>query len=372
MTQAAILAASGSPGTTTGFKNRIINGNMVIDQRNAGASFTVPSGGGYTLDRWNTQASAASKFTVQQSSTAPTGFVNSAKLTSSSAYSLGASDFFQFQQYIEGYNTADLGFGTANAKTVTLSFWVNSSLTGTFGLFLISDSTNRIYPTSYTINSANTWEQKTITLTGDVTGTWNTTNSTGLRITWALGYGSNYANATANAWAANSGTNFIPSGCVNFLGTNGATFYITGVQLEVGTTATNFDFRSIGTELQLCQRYYEKAYDYDVQVPPASSTYAWFTPTNTSAIGNSALHTNIKYSVAKRARPTVTVYPFTTPSNTTRVSDAHSNSDFGANSGAVYIGRVNQVSLYNNSGGSLSLIGGEYGLNFGWSADAEL
>ena len=236
-----------------GFKNRIINGAMVIDQRNAGASVT-PTTNQYLVDRWQAVLSQASKYTVQQSSTAPTGFVNSLKITSSSAYSLLAGDFFQIQSRIEGYNTSDLGFGTASAATVTLSFWVQSSLTGTFGLFLVNDAGNRLYGTSYTINAANTWEQKTITIAGDTSGTWATTNSTGIRIAWSLGYGSTYTGVTPNVWG-NSGL-FVPSGCVNVLGTNGATFYITGVQLEKGSTATSFDYRPYGTELALCQRYF--------------------------------------------------------------------------------------------------------------------
>lgn len=235
-----------------GFKNRIINGAMVIDQRNAGASVT-PTTNQYLVDRWQAVLSQTSKYTAQQSSTAPTGFVNSLKITSSSAYSLLAGDFFQIQSRIEGYNTSDLGFGTASAATVTLSFWVQSSLTGTFGLFLVNDAGNRLYGTSYTINAANTWEQKTITITGDTSGTWATTNSTGIRIAWSLGYGSTYTGVTPNVWG-NSGL-FVPSGCVNVLGTNGATFYITGVQLEKGSTATSFDYRPYGTEFMLCTRY---------------------------------------------------------------------------------------------------------------------
>ena len=254
MTQAAILAASGSPGTTTGFKNRIINGAMVIDQRNNGASVTPTTlYSTYCLDRWVSVYTTGSKFSVQQVSTAPVGFVNSQKFTSAGAYSVPAAELYTFQQYIEGYNIADLGWGTANAKTVTLSFWVQSSLTGTFGGSLNNAVVDRSYPFSYTISAANTWEYKTITVVGDTTGTWATNNTNGLALRFALGVGSNYT-GTAGSWSGN--VYYAPTGATNILGTSGATFYITGVQLEVGTTATNFDFRSYGTELALCQRYY--------------------------------------------------------------------------------------------------------------------
>jgi hypothetical protein len=235
-----------------GFKNRIINGAMVIDQRNAGASVSATAGGQYFLDRWACGISAGSKFTVQQSSTAPTGFTKSSLITSSTAWSVGSTDYATYYQYIEGYNIADLGFGSASASTVTLSFWVRSSLTGTFG-GILSNSSSRFYPFTYTISTANTWEQKTVTIAGDTTGTWQTTTSTGISVLFSLAAGSSLVGA-ANAWtgvAAYQGA----TGQTNILATNGATFYITGVQLEKGSTATSFDYRPYGTELVLCQRY---------------------------------------------------------------------------------------------------------------------
>jgi hypothetical protein len=256
MTQAVALAQQASTGVSPGFRNRIINGQMVIDQRNAGASVT-PTDGSYTLDRWQGSASQASKFTVQQNAgsvTPPVGFSNYLGATSSSAYSIGAADYFAIGQLIEGFNTADLGWGTANAKTVTLSFWVRSSLTGTFGGAVQNSAQNRSYPFTYTISSANTWTQISITIAGDTTGTWiGATNGIGIRIKFGLGVGSTYS-GTAGAWAA-SGFIASATGATSVVGTNGATFYITGVQLEVGSTATSFDTRSYGTELALCQRY---------------------------------------------------------------------------------------------------------------------
>jgi len=239
-----------------GFKNRIINGAMVLDQRNAGASVTPNNV--YTLDRWNAVNSQTSKFTIQQNAgsvTPPVGFSNYLGITSSSAYSITSADYFGIYQPIEGFNTADLQWGTANAKTVTLSFQVYSSLTGTFGGSLRNSAVNRSYPFSYTISSANTWTTISVTIAGDTTGTWiGATNGVGLYATFSIGMGSTYS-GTAGAWA---GSNLLSAtGATSVVGTNGATFYITGVQLEVGSTATSFDYRSIGTELALCQRYFE-------------------------------------------------------------------------------------------------------------------
>jgi len=248
----------GTNAQYTGFKNRIINGGMVIDQRNAGASVTAASGATYTLDRWVTRCSQASKFTVQQNAgsvTPPVGFINYLGVVSSSAYSVGSGDTFSLVQKIEGLNVTDLAWGTANAKTVTLSFQVYSSLTGTFGGALENSAGNRSYPFSYTISSANTWTSISITIAGDQSGTWLTTNGIGIEVSFGLGQGSTYT-ASAGAWAAGDYRN--ATGATSVVGTNGATFYITGVQLEKGSTATSFDYRPYGTELQLCQRYYYK------------------------------------------------------------------------------------------------------------------
>lgn len=235
------------------FKNRIINGDMRIDQRNAGASVT-PANNDYTLDRWQVTVSQSSKFTVQQSTTAPVGFTNSQKVTSSSAYSVGASDYFALRQRIEGFNCADLAWGTASAATVTLSFRVYSSLTGTFGGSIGNSAWDRSYPFSYTISSANTWTTISITIPGDTSGTWLTNNGIGIQVVFGLGVGSTYS-GTAGAW---SGSLLISAtGATSVVGTNGATFYITGVQLEAGSVATPFERRQYTTELQLCQRYFQ-------------------------------------------------------------------------------------------------------------------
>ena len=258
--QTAIDSISNSQGSPFGFKNRIINGAMVIDQRYAGAAGSVAiNTAPYSVDRWMVFGNVAAKFTYQQNAgsvTPPTGFTNYLGITSSSAYTVGAGETFGIFQSIEGFNTADLQWGTASAATVTLSFWVRSSLTGTFGGVIQNSVFNRAYPYTYTINSANTWEYKTVTIPGDTSGTWiGATNGTGLRIQFSVGTGSTVS-TTAGAWAAGN-FNSAP-GATSVVGTNGATFYITGVQLEKGSTATSFDYRPYGTELALCQRYYEQ------------------------------------------------------------------------------------------------------------------
>jgi hypothetical protein len=291
MTLAVNIAQSGSNNVT--FRNKLINGAMVIDQRNAGASVTIPTiNPQYTLDRWAIQSSQASKISIQQNAgavTPPTGFTKYLGATSLSAYSVLSGDYFSIRQGIEGFNIADLGWGAAGASSVTLSFWVRSSLTGTFGGSLTNNTFNYSYPFTYTISSANTWEQKTLTVAGPTAGTWETGSSLGIYITLGLGIGSTYS-GTAGAWAASGYLS--ATGATSVVGTNGATFYVTGVQLEAGTTASPFEYRQYGTELALCQRYYETSGTVQGLV---GSYY------NTTDIYGS-----FYYRVTKRAAPTIT------------------------------------------------------------------
>ena len=290
-----------------GMVNRIINGAMVIDQRNAGASVGNPVGAAYTLDRWLAAGFSSSKYTIQQNAgavTPPVGFANYLGVTSSSSYSVPAGEYYVINQYIEGFNTADLAWGTASAATITLSFWARSSLTGTFGGALRNSADNRSYPFTYTVSAANTWEQKTITVAGDTSGTWvGATNGVGLRITFSLGSGSTY-NGTAGAWA---GSNFnSATGAVSVVGTSGATFYITGVQLEKGSTATSFDYRPYGTELALCQRYFEKTYSIGTALGTVTDT--GMVDVNITSSASSNAITTVWFRVVKRASPTMTGY----------------------------------------------------------------
>jgi len=284
-------------GNASIMKNRIINGGQVINQRAGGTVNPTASTYTYITDRWNVLQSQSSKLTAAQSSTAPAGFNNSLLITSSSAYSITSTDQFMFSQLIEGYNIADLGWGTASAKTVTLSFWVQSSLTGTFGVVLKNNSSAYTYGATYTISAANTWEYKTITVAGPTGGTWETTSSAGIVVRFGLGVGSTYSLA-AGSWST-SGYYDGVTGATSLVGTSGATFYITGVQLEVGSSATGFEYVNYQTSLANCQRYYWK------MINDSSSTFCSF------GIGviNSSTSVDRSYTalpVKMRAAPTST------------------------------------------------------------------
>jgi hypothetical protein len=278
----------------TGFKNRIINGAMMIDQRNAGASVSIPATGAaiFTLDRFAAQSASDAVFSAQQDTTAPTGFINSLKFTTTTAdASIAAGQYTRFWQKIEGFNVADLGWGGASAQAITLSFWVRSSVTGTFGGSLRNSAGNRNYPFSYSIASANTWEQKTITVAGDTSGTWGTSSGTGIEINWSLGTGTDLS-GTAGAWTATAAVS--ATGATGIAGTLSATFYITGVQLEKGSTATSFDYRPYGTELALCQRY-------GVALVNGAGIVATGQAYSTSVAGAA-----LRFPVTMRSSPTVT------------------------------------------------------------------
>jgi hypothetical protein len=313
-------------GNATRFKNRIINGDMTIDQRNAGASVTIPATDTYSVDRWFGGASVASKYSLQQSTVVPAGFKNSLLATVLSAYST-SGDQFRLEQRIEGLNIADLGWGTANAKTVTISFWARSSVTGTFGGAIVNSPATRSYPFTYTINSVNTWEYETITIAGDTSGTWLTTNGAGICIRFNIGSGSSWA-GTANTWQA--GDLITATGASTLLSNAGATLYITGVQLEVGTSATGFEYVDYTTQLMMCQRYLFKANDGQ----------------NTGGVAATTGQTQVRtpFAVPMRTAPTCTY-----SSGTWGISDDYTANitanpptilapDVNANGGRVYTG----------------------------------
>jgi hypothetical protein len=289
------VAVGGTGGLGTGnasiMKNRIINGAMVIAQYGTGSTSVQTTTTYASCDRWSAFATQNSKFTIQQNAgsvTPPAGFTNYLGLTSSSAYSIAAGDYFGFRQAIEGLNFADLGWGTANAKTVTLSFQVYSSLTGTFGGVLKNSAANRSYPFSYSIPVANTWTSISITIAGDTTGTWLTTNGIGVEVAWSLGTGSTYS-GTAGAWAA---ANYVSAtGATSVVGTSGAVFYLTAVQIEVGSSATGFEYVNYQTSLANCQRYY------------AFDTYAMWSGNVNSG---STYYMYKSFLVTMRAIPTIT------------------------------------------------------------------
>ena len=308
MSKAAELAALIGSQTALSNRNLIINGGMTVDQRNVGSSVT-PSDS-YTLDRFSTNTSQASKFTVQQDTTAPVNFVNSLKVTSSSAYTVGAGDVFTVYQNIEGQNISHLNWGSANAQTITLSFKVRSSLTGTFGGAIVNSAQDRSYPFTYTISAANTWTDISITVAGDTSGTWLTTNGIGIRVRFGLGAGSTYS-GTAGAWA---GANyFSATGAVDVVGTSGATWYITGIQLEVGEQATFFEHEDFGSTLRKCQRYFCKSYNYDI-APGASGSVNNLKGAASFSGGTSTSNRPFwsagQYPVTMRSEPTIVLYQY--------------------------------------------------------------
>lgn len=277
--------------STMGFKNRVINGEMDIDQRNNGAALALTNNSGYPVDRFIAVAAATTTITFQQSSTAPAGFTRSLSATMTTPKSLAAADLNRIIHRFEGFNIADLGWGTASAQPVTLSFWARSSVTG---IYTVQFGSGQSYLASYTINAANTWEYKTITVPGSTSGSWPTDNSAGAEINFVLGAGSSWL-GTTGSWG--SSVTFTVTGAANFIGTAGATFFITGVQLEKGSTATSFDFRSIGTELTLCQRYFEQINTADTGAGVFAVGYAYPTGSNARMF--------YQFMVPKRAQPTI-------------------------------------------------------------------
>jgi hypothetical protein len=286
--------------------------------------------------------------------------------TSNSAYTVGSTEQFKFFQVIEGYNMADLAWGTASAATVTLSFWVRSSVTGTFGGALLNGAANRSYPFTYTISSANTWTQASVTIAGDTTGTWATDNTQGVYVQFGFGVGATYS-GTAGAWA---GAYYASAtGATSVVGTNGATFYITGVQLEKGSTATSFDYRPYGTELALCQRYFEKSVNQGTSITTINQT-SFFATVPTTTVANSVTYATQRYVVTKRTAPTVLVYPYTTATNTARISN-DGGTDLAANSAFVNAVSDAFFSVANTSGGTITT-GVQLIFIGNWYASAEL
>jgi hypothetical protein len=336
----------------TGFKNRIINGAMTIDQRNAGSSTTPTTNATYSLDRWKNALTQSSKFSVQQDAgavTPPAGFTDYLGITSTSSYSVLSTDLFGIQQGIEGYNIGDLNWGTANAKTVTLSFWVRSSLTGTFGGSITDSAGIYTYVFGYTINASNTWEQKSITIAGPTSGgSWGSTNGAGLYLSMSIGAGSNYT-TTTNTWL--SGAFYIqPTGSTSVVGTNGATWYITGVQLEAGSSATSFEYRPYTTELGLCYRYCYALYKGDNIYYGIAGYYT-----------STDLRTQIQMPVNMRTTPTIS---YTGYSQVWRNGTSDANN---VNGWSVVLSCPNTVHLTstNNMSGTAGQIGWLYGAGGG-------
>lgn len=346
---------------------------MSVSQRH-GTSETTPAHTEFGPDRMRFDLSQSSKFKVQQVTDAPAGFSHSMKVTSLSAYSSGANDYFVLQNMIEGTDSARLNWGTSDAQTVTLSFYVKSSLTGVHACGIRNNAYNRANTQTYTINNANTWERKTVTFTGDTSGSWNVDTNAGLKLNFDLGSGSNFQAASTGTWL---GTNdFITSNSVKVVGTNAATWYITGIQLELGDIATPFEHRSFAEELNRCKRYFQSSFPSDVA--PQNGYYATNGGASAGYAGatcfsaNNARSPQIYYATEMRAQPTVTLY-------------ASSNSDTAGKWGIYSAGSgwttptSHQIDYFSNRGfgvryssASFGTVGESYLYRGMWTADAEI
>ena len=234
-------------------RNLIINGPMTVSQRGTSAS---PAPIGYLIDRFATYSSGVGVLSIAQSSDAPAGFTNSALITVTTAGTPSGGSYRTFQQAIEGNISAVLAQGTPEAKAFTVSFWVKTSILGTFSGSMRDSIVSRSYVFEYTMNAINTWEYKTVTIAGSTGGTFNTGNTGGLTLAFSQGQGTSFATATVGSWVTG---NFHGSTTeTDLIATLGATWQITGVQLEAGDTATPFEHRSFGQELALCQRYFQE------------------------------------------------------------------------------------------------------------------
>jgi hypothetical protein len=307
-----------------GRRNLIINGGMVFSQRNGTSAITLNTQGSiiFDFDRWSRQIYQAGKLTLQQVTDAPSGFSYSIKATTVSAITGGGADYYQFNQPIEGFNTAHLAYGTSSARTTTLSFWVKSTLTGQWSGAIKNSAGNRAYTFPYYINSPSTWEYKTVTIPGDTSGTWiGSTNGTGVRLMYDLGTSRTDLHGTLNSWTATN--SYASSTGVKLVQNASATWQITGVQLELGKVATPFEHRSYGEELAVCQRYYEK------------STFPnYYRMMNTSDGFNQV---NIFYAVTKRAVPTITTNYNSNPTHPVNISWTGGFTGLDTNGGNHYL-----------------------------------
>jgi hypothetical protein len=350
-------------------KNKIINGNMLIDQR--ASTTTVNSAAGtYTLDRWRAFGQTSDGvFTVTQDSSSPSEFSKSLKVTVTTAdTNITSSQTYQMGQIIEGSNTIDLAWGTSAAKSAILSFWVKSSVTGTFGGGLRNSGSSRSYPFSYTINTADTWEKKTVTIGAETTGTWVKDAGSGIRMDFSLGAGSNFL-GTAGAW--NTNNNNGATGQTNIIATVNATWFITGVQLEAGSTATNFSLATgtFATELAACQRYYQTSFDLG-QTPAHNGSY--YGEMTLSCV-NGGFSTNsygaILFPTKMRTAPTVNIW-------NTRNASVSGNSARFYNSGTAYETSSIDMGITTSSSHGMTFKGTNIGSSaivfFGYSASAEL
>ena len=317
-----INTTSINTGSISGTRNRVTNGSMRIDQRYGGQLVNPITASGYSIDQWIIAIAGTYSVRTQgnlNSTTPPVGFTSYFGVQNNNVATPTGTDNLHIQHRVEGHNMSDFSWGTTNAKTVTLSFWVQSSLVGTYGGCLRNSANDRSYVYEYRINEANTWEYKTITIPGDTTGTWLTANNVGIRIIWGLSAGPS-SQGTANQWSASNFTNSTNGS--NWAATANARFYLTGVQLEVGSRATEFERINYGAELRLCQRY--------LHVYPVSTIYAANRYPNVSLSSGTQVPTFL-FPVEMRATPSpspstmsVSIDTWSASGGTTRIMDFQS------------------------------------------------
>ena len=344
----ADLAGSADAGGLTG-RNLIINGAMQVAQRGTSSTST----GYQTVDRFSVTSGNTDElaFTQSQSTTVPSGqgFSNSLKIEVTTAETtLASNEFFRFQHKVEAQNLQQLAYGTSSAKSITLSFWVRSSLTGKYSILVFQEDATRSNTPSFTISAADTWEKKTITLDGDTGGTINNDNGTGLLLNFILAAGTDYAGTPHTGWGAYTTTDdFAHDDQVNFIAQTG-TFYITGIQLEVGETATPFEHRSYGDELARCQRYYY--------------FHGQGTGSNTGDIGigsyysSSSLDVVVQFPVTMRATPTVDATSGTNYYVSFRNSGADYFNSFTLSKGSPSAAAIGNSSEASGTGGQATVV----------------
>lgn len=358
-----------------GRRNLIINGAMQVAQR--GTSFASATTGNH-IDRFIDVMNLGA-WTVSQSSDAPAGFAKSWKWDCTTANgTLASNSELIFVTRLEGQDLQHLKYGTSGAESLTMSFWVKSSKTGTYTCEFDQYGDRQISRT-YTIDSANTWEYKTLTVPGDIGGSIDNDNSAEFQLLWWLGAGSNLTSGTLNtsAWAGVTNANRVSSSQVNLADNTANDWYVTGIQLEVGTRATPYEHRSVGEELSLCQRYFFTTIKY----PDGT---AQSRPMGFSGIGrgNYAIHSSTgRFPVTMRAFPTITAYAYGYHADFTQVGDGRTGvmvAYQGAGAGmTTYVTHTNGLSFHADTNGILLANNGENTVNLyvyqcGYTADAEL
>ena len=373
------LTLNGTDGTVTGIntingltypsagalsnRNLIINGAMTVAQRATSTSSITGTTEYRTLDRFKTELAAYSTVagTVSQSTEAPTGFSKSIRFNVTTAETISASDLATIRYRVEAQDIQNLEYGTSNAKTTTLSFWVRSSITGTYGISLYQADAVRNLGLTYIVNTADTWEYKTLTIPGDTSGTINDDTGEGLQISWTLSAGSNFLGTTNTSWGAYSTNRWANGHAVDLMGAT-SNFYLTGVQLEVGERATPFEHRSYGDELARCQRYYEKSYPQGTAPGTNAGNFTGAYQSRDGTASTVVRYYPVGYKVTKRATPTVVVYnPQTGTSGQMRLD---SNNESAAVSSQ---GDANMM-VYSDDGS----IPSHYGAFFHYTLNSEL